>query len=374
MPGRAKGIHLWLRAARRDHQGRVREARWLIKDRGRQISTGFGACDRAEAEKRLAEYIAAKYQPERRERGLSEIKIADVIRIYLDDVVPGQANPQKAAERAERLLRFFGLRTLDEITGSLCRLYASSRRGQGHSIKGSGGGAKRDLEDLRAAINHHSKEGLHRGLVRVALPERGKARQRWLTRDEAARLLWICWRTQEMQQGRATEKHPLRHLCRFLLLGLYTGSRPGAMLTAAWERGPGLSYIDLARGLFHRHAEGKAETSKRQPTVKLAPRLVAHLARWHRLDSGRGHVVLFAGLPVLSVKTALGRAVKLAGLSGGVTAYCLRHSCASWLVNKGIPTRKVADFLGTSEIMIEKHYGHLAPDYQDAAARAIGEK
>jgi integrase len=96
--------------------------------------------------------------------------------------------------------------------------------------------APRDLEDLRAAINHHAKEGYHRANVRVVLPERGRARQRWLTRGEAARLLWVCWRTREMQAGKETAKYPLRHLCRFLLLGLYTGSRPGAVLLASWER------------------------------------------------------------------------------------------------------------------------------------------
>jgi hypothetical protein len=85
----------------------------------------LGAGDRMEAEKRLAADIAEKYQPGRRERPLSEIKIADVIRIYLDDVVPGQARPGKAAVRAERLLQFFGLMTLEQITGTgLCRVAA----------------------------------------------------------------------------------------------------------------------------------------------------------------------------------------------------------------------------------------------------------
>jgi hypothetical protein len=41
-------------------------------------------------------------------------------------------------------------------------------------------------------------------------------------------------------------------------------------------------------------------------------------------------------------------------------------------VAKGLPTRKVAGFLGTSEAMIERHYGHLAPDFQSEAAEAIG--
>ncbi len=70
----------------------------------------------------------------------------------------------------------------------------------------------------------------------------------------------------------------------------------------------------------------------------------------------------------------MGSATKLALLGGGVTAYTLRHSAASWLVAKGLPTRKVADFLGTSEQIVIDHYGHLAPDYQDEAALAIGQK
>jgi hypothetical protein len=163
-------------------------------------------------------------------------------------------------------------------------------RREGRSNKSTGGGAKRDLEDLRAAINHHHNEGLHRHTVGIVLPECGKSRERWLTRDEAARLLWTCWRTHEAQEGAATDKRPLRHLCRFLLLGLSTESRPGVILTAAWDRGPGHSWVDAERGLFHRLPEGTRETAKRQLPVPLATRLLAHLRRWERADGGRGLV------------------------------------------------------------------------------------
>ncbi|HXW70223.1 MAG TPA: site-specific integrase [Methylocella sp.] len=375
MPRAAKGAYLWLRPAERDEDGRVfKSARWIIKDGGRQFGTGCGAGDREAAERKLAAHIVAKHQPKRHERPISEILIADVINIYLVDVAPRQSRPEKAAERAERLIEFFGGKTLDQITGALCREYEMWRAGKGRSNKGKGGGAKRDLEDLRAAINHHQAEGLHRETVRIVLPKCGQARQRWLTRDEAAKLLWICWKTREIQEGIETDKRPLRHLCRFLPLGLYTGSRPGAVLKATWDRGPGRSWIDVDRGVFHRRADGERETNKRQPTVKLSSKLLAHLRRWRRFDGGRGYVVTFAGQPIGGVRTALQRAVRLAKLDSGVTAYTLRHSCASWLVAKGLPTRKIADFLGTSEAMIERHYGHLAPDYQDEAALAIGRK
>ena len=368
MPRRSKGARLWLRPARKRADGGVERAVWIIRDGRHDESTGCGAGEGAAAERRLATYIAAKYAPERRERDLAATPIADVVNIYLADVAPGQARPEKAAERAERLIGWWGDKTLAQVTGQTCRAYALAR--------GNAGGARRDLQDLAAAINHHAKEGLHRGAIRVVLPPRGEARQRWLTRDEAARLLWICWRTRETQEGRPTAKRPLRHLARFLLIGLYTGSRPGAVLNAAWLRGPRLSWIDTANGVFHRHADGAVATAKRQPTVKLAPRLLAHCRRWRRLDAARKppqvYAVQFDGAPIASVKVALGRACRLAGLDAGVTAYTLRHTCASWLVHQGLPTRLIADFLGTSEEMIVKHYGHLAPDYQDAAAAAIG--
>lgn len=370
MPRQSKGAHLWLRPASRDATGKlVQRARWIIKDGGRQISTGCSERDRQIAETKLASYISSKYDPARRERPLGSIPVPDVLKIYLSDVSPGQARPEKAVERVGRLNEYFGTMTLDQITGATCRSYTATR--------GRPGGARRDLQDLAAAINHHSREGFHRGTVRVVLPPRGKARQRWLTRAEFARLLMTCWRTRETQEGHGTKKRPLRHLCRLLLIGVYTGSRPGAILNATWRDGPGLSFVDTANGLFYRHASGEEETDKRQPPVRLSARLLAHMRRWERMDAARRpaplYVVNFGGSPILSAKTALGRATALCGLQN-VTAYSLRHTAASWLVAKGLPTRMVADFLGTSEAMILAHYGHLSPGYQDRAALEIGRK
>ena len=59
-----------------------------------------------------------------------------------------------------------------------------------------------------------------------------------LTRSEAARLLWTCWRHRELQlrhrgphkgEKLPTTRYPLRHLARFILIGLYTGTRAGAI-------------------------------------------------------------------------------------------------------------------------------------------------
>jgi integrase len=377
MSRQSKGARLWLKPERRDERGNIAEyAHWIIKDGSKRISTGCRSGDREQAEAKLAAYLISKYTPERTEKPLSKVLISDVIKIYLEDCVPEQARPEKAAERAIRLIDFFDGKTLDDITGKLCREYVASREGQGRSNKGKGGGAKRDLEDLRAAINHHAKEGYHRGVVRVVLPAKGKARQRWLTRSEFARLLWTCWRSREIQDGVPTKKHPLRHLCRLLLTGVYTGSRPGAIFSSSWFDGEGRSFMDLEHGIFHRHAGGATETNKRQPNVKIPWRLKPHLERWRRLDKSEntGFVIRYDGMPVKDCDTSIKRALKLAGIEGEVTAYSLRHTCASWLVMQDVHTRRIADFLGTSEKMIIDHYGHLAPDYQDEAADRIGRK
>jgi hypothetical protein len=38
--------------------------------------------------------------------------------------------------------------------------------------------------------------------------------------------------------------------------------------------------VDLDRGIFRRKPDDKKETSKRQPTVPIPPRLLAHMRRW----------------------------------------------------------------------------------------------
>jgi integrase len=96
-------------------------------------------------------------------------------------------------------------------------------------------GARRDLSVLRAAINFHREEGLCDRIVSVTLPEKEQARDRWLTRSEAAALIWRAWRYREVQKGQTTGRRSRQHVARFIL-ALYTGTRAGAVRGAAFER------------------------------------------------------------------------------------------------------------------------------------------
>ena len=381
MPRNSRGPRLWLRPARaRGRDGSVERAVWIVRDGRRSVSTRCGQGDRAEAEKQLAAYIAAKYRPGRRGRDLGQIPVADVISIYLSDVAPGLARPSQTAARCDQLLDFFGTMTLDNVTGASCRAYSDWRHGKGPATKGGRRGAGGARAVISKTLQQRSAITPRKGCTGASCASYYRPRARRASDGSPAMRRRACCGSAGARGRRRKASRPPSGRCdtwrAFLLLGLYTGSRPSAILAASWLPGPRRSLVDLDNGVFHRRGEGVAETTKRQPTVRLAPRLQAHLRRWRAADrkAGRAHVVMFDGAPVASVKVALGRAVELAQLPGAVTAYTLRHTCASWLVARGLPTRMIADFLGTSEPMIVAHYGHLAPDYQQEAALAIGSR
>src|SRR5262249_59646665 len=130
----------------------------------------------------------------------------------------------------------------------------------------------------------------------LVMPPRPEPRDRWLTRDEAAKLLWAS-------------RH-VEHLKRFILLGLYTGSRSGAILSLEW------SWIDLERGVMRRRARGQAEiATKRTPPAKLGRKILGFLRRWKRRGA-EGPVVRYCGQRLEGVGAAGGSARGPAGRGG----------------------------------------------------------
>jgi integrase len=175
-------------------------------------------------------------------------------------------------------------------------------------------------------------------VVRVSLPPKGEARDRRLTRQEAAALIWHRWRYREKQTIHSgtskggpvnTNRRPLRHVARFVLIGLYTGTRAGAIASASPYAEPGRSYVDLERGIFYRKPIGKRATKKRQTPAPIPSRLLAHMRRWKERKLIATSFVEFNGKPVASVKTGFRTAVGLAKLPGKVTPHTLRHTAAT---------------------------------------------
>lgn len=361
MPGRSKGARLWLRRERRGDAG-TRSARWFIRDGSHIESTGCVAHDLAGAERALSRYVATKHaraSAGNRNRHPSIIPIADILMIYLQAKAVAHARPEETKQRIRALAGFFGDKMLSYVNGNTCRAYAETRPAVG---------GRRELEDFRAAINHHRREGLCSEVVEVVLPPPPASRDRWLTRQEAARAIRAAWRYREVQNFKGTDRRTRQHIARFILVGIYTGTRASAICGAALQPTPGRGWIDLDRGVFYRRPAGKRETKKRQPPVPLPTPLLAHMRRWAR--NGQRFVVEWNGEPVARVSRAFASVIKDAKLED-VTPHVLRHTSATWLMQAGTDPWQAAGYLGMTLEMLMNRYGHHHPEYLARAKSAF---
>ena len=105
---------------------------------------------------------------------------------------------------------------------------------------------------------------------------------------------------------------------------------------------------------------------------------MAHLRRWQRLGIATHAVVEWNGKPVRSVRKGFAAAVKAANIDKHITPHWLRHTAATWLMQRGVDLWQAAGFLGMTVQTLEQVYGHHHPDFQREAAegfaRAPGQK
>jgi integrase len=357
MPRRSKGPRLWLQPARRDAEERILERPvWVIRDGSLKRSTGLGEGEAAKAQTALAEYILARSNaPRGRDRDPAEVRVADVISIYSDDVVAKHARPHETAARLERALDYFGDMTLDQVNRRTCQEYVAKR--------GKQAAARRELEDLRSAIRHHWAEGLCAAPTPVVLPPPGVPRERFLSRSEAARLIWAAWRQRQKLDGKPVDRPTAKHVARFILVALYSGTRAAAICGASLRPTEGRGLVDLERGVFYRRAPGQRETKKRQPPIRLPDRLLAHLRRWSARKLSIQAVVEWNGKPVKRINKAFRSVRKAAGLGPEVVPHVLRHTCATWGMQARADHGALADYLGMTVETLRRVYGHHDPDY-----------
>jgi hypothetical protein len=101
--------------------------------------------------------------------------------------------------------------------------------------------ARRRLEDLRAAVNAYHAEHTLSVVPKITLPPKAEGRHRWLTRNEAARLLGAAigyaWDNERGSWKRRDDGTLLRRerwiirrrypAARFCLIGIYSASKAG---------------------------------------------------------------------------------------------------------------------------------------------------
>lgn len=408
MPRKPKGPRLYLKARA------GREAVWIIRDGAYERSTGCPEPCLGDAEKHLAAYIAEKWTPEagagiRNRRDPAQVGVDEVLALYTMEHAPRlKADPKSTAGFIAHLNAWWAGKMVADVKRSTCQAYVAHRTAQDikHGATGrkvSDQTARRELETLNAAIGYwHGEDALYTR-PKVWLPEKPESPRDALTRSQAAALLKAAmgWRldtsTGKWKRLGGSAIANRAHLRRFVLIGLYTGTRHSAIRALLWHESPQQAWVDLEKGMIYRRGRQERDsTTKRRPVVKLPPRLLGHLKRWRRLDAERAaaeaerrrdqeqgvtpeklylSVLHHGGHPIAGkIRKGFEGCVRDAGLAAEITPHWMRHSCATWLMERGAEMWEAAAFTGMTTSVLEKHYGHHRPDHQAGAVRAIGSK
>jgi integrase len=323
--------------------------RWWQDGRWQRVSTG--TADRRQAAVWLAQFVAGRGTPAPPEQPT----IAMILDGYLVDRRPVVRAYDTLEVAAKVLRRHLGDLQPDHLTKERARFYARQRRAEGHMVgpatarrkkPTSDGTVIRELVTLRAALKWAHGERWIGSVPQFEVPRQPAPRDRWLTREEADRLLASA---------------VALHVRTFLATCLYTGARAGAVLDLIWDR------VHLDTGLIDL---GHVPGGKARAVVPIAPPLLPILHE-ARAAATCCYVIEHAGNPVASVKTGTRAAARRAGLDG-VTPHILRHTAATWMAMRGVPIAEIARLLGHSDSRItERVYAKHSPDYLRRAIDAL---
>ena len=372
MPRRNKGARLWLR------RRRGRAAIWVILDHGREISTDAGEDDIGAAESALAQYIGLKRRPDFGNGHPAKILIADALAEYGEKHAPTTRRPDLIGAAISKLLDFFGDRTVATVTNSTCSSYVHWRVSQtdarasqtGRPIMAST--ARRELVVLGAALRWCWKEGKIDQPIPISLPPQAGPRERHLSRSEVAALLAgaLGWDHSGVRHRAKIN----RHLARFILVALYTGTRHDAILRLQWMPNVDGGWIDLAAGVLYRRPTGAVDSIKRRPPVSHTPSPFAASEALARADGAVRHRICRTLNPLPGTASMAHGARPCWGLGPDVTPHILRHTCATMLLQLGVSVYDVAGVLGTAEDVIRRTYGHHAQDHLRHAVAAFSHR
>jgi len=217
----------------------------------------------------------------------------------------------------------------------------------------------RVLGIFRQVWNHAAARDVLQGACpvrRVKTPKKDNARQRFLTPEEAASLLQALHR-------RSLDIHDEA------LLALFCGLRAGEIFNLA------VGDCDFATQTIFLRDTKTGKNRFAYMTTEVESMLKRRLGGKTQQDS------LFpakGGGTRRWVSQTFDRAVAELGLNEGVTDprqkvcfHTLRHTFASWLVQRGTPLYEVAKLMGHSTIRMTERYSHLAPDAVRRAAMSL---
>ena len=307
--------------------------RWYVcwSEKGRSHRQSTGETDKLEARRYLARLAAIQEAPPER------FIVSDLCDAYLKDreADPRVAYPKAIRQNLAHIKTHFGDLPPSMISPATVTLYVKQRRRAGMSDPS----ISKELRFLRQAL----KFGVsHKWMERepaIDVPGEGQPRDRYLSRDEFARLYFHA--------------SPL-HLRVFLALAICTAARGKHILNLTWDR------IDFDARMV-RYRPGGSSNKKTAPVPINGP-LLSILTTARKAAGNSGYVVEWEGKPVKSVRKAYGRACRLAGLDDA-HRHDLRRTAASWALQGGATFDEVATMLGDSVEITRKHYAMFSETY-----------
>jgi integrase len=377
MPRRRKPPRLYLRSRK------GRDEFWVIRDGSAEVSTGCHRDDAQGAEDAFRKYLGEKHQapgslpPE-------QLYVDEVMATYLKDYAEFAPSRDWLFLMATPITEWWAGKTLAEITGTNCQKYVRWRTGQRRKLPKlkkapppgapppppqpliSDQTARHELKTLRTAINWYHSEHPLPSVPKVILPEKSPPKDDyWLTRAQVAARI------------KAARKHPYRrHYIRLLLIGVYTGTRPGTIRSLKWIPSTTGGWFDLSSQTLHRRGIRARRSKKRQPPARIHVRLLPHLKRWRAADLAAGitDVIHYQGAPIKKFRTGWRGIAVDAGDTREDGPHIMRHTAATWQMQSGTPPAEAAGYLGMSLETLWEVYGHHHPAYQPVASTATGRR
>lgn len=306
------------------------------REDGARRRRSLGTDDRERAEQLFAEIRARELVPE------GELTVGALWALYTEEKTVSAAAAARMASEWRKLAPLFANVRPADVTIALCREHVRRRRAEGiHD-----GTLWTELGDLRTVLSWARKRGLLDRVPYVERPSKPPPKDRYLTREEAARLV---------------EAARSPHLRLAIVIMLATGARVGAVLDLTWDR------VDFERGLVQL-AVFDGSRRKGRATVPMNRTLRAALGE-ARQAALTPYVIEYGGRRLQSIQRGFARARDAAGLPG-VTPHTLRHTAAVWMAEAGVPMAEIARFLGHEDSNItERVYAKFSPGYLKGAAQ-----
>ena len=316
---------------------------WTEGGRSREHSTGERNLE--EAQIYLAKFIQ-KHRAPGAPRDISKVQINEVLANYAEARAKKIKAPERIGYALPPLSQFWAGATVSTINEDACDKYVLWRNLAPATIN-------REFGVLSAAIKYAHQNGHISQTVKIKKLPTPKSKYRWLSKSELVRLLWNARNCIGAK----------RHLQQFILLGFRTGRRKEAILSLRWDQ------VNLERGYIEWLLDGEVETAKGKPKSKIQRKLLAYLKILRRRNPLATYVIELKGKRIGNPRNSFNSACKAAGFDD-VTPHTLRHTAATWLMQKGGPVPPICGFLGMSRETLENVYGHHHPDFQDGPANA----